>query len=391
MIDRREIMAFANKLGLRPNVIEKDYVLGWVLNAIFSDPELASGWVFKGGTCLKKCYFETYRFSEDLDFTVLNEQHLNVDFLKQKFGTISQWLRVEAGIELPPDLLRFDIYTNKRGTLAGEGRIAYRGPIAPGGTLPSIKLDLTLDEALLIAPTARPILHPYSDQQQLLTASCYAYEEIFGEKVRALGDRTSPRDLYDVINLFRHEEFGANPASIRDIVRQKCAYKGIPFPTLEALTSAQDELAGDWRAMLAHQLPHLPSYRPFWEALPEFFEWLLGTQGVHKLAPYPLEPGETVVKSRIGDLPIALPLMTIVETIRFAAINRLGVNLTDTTGNTHCIEPYSLRKGLDQQITLLAKNQQSNDYQHYELKTIAGVQLTDQSFVPSYQIELCPG
>jgi len=27
-------------------------------------------WAFKGGTCLKKCYFETYRFSEDLDFTL---------------------------------------------------------------------------------------------------------------------------------------------------------------------------------------------------------------------------------------------------------------------------------------------------------------------------------
>jgi hypothetical protein len=27
--------------------------------------------VFKGGTCLKKCYLETFRFSEDLDFTVI--------------------------------------------------------------------------------------------------------------------------------------------------------------------------------------------------------------------------------------------------------------------------------------------------------------------------------
>jgi hypothetical protein len=32
---------------------------------------LSNQWVFKGGTCLKKCYIETYRFSEDLDFTVL--------------------------------------------------------------------------------------------------------------------------------------------------------------------------------------------------------------------------------------------------------------------------------------------------------------------------------
>ncbi|HEY0410225.1 MAG TPA: nucleotidyl transferase AbiEii/AbiGii toxin family protein [Candidatus Dormibacteraeota bacterium] len=25
----------------------------------------------KGGTCLRKCYYETYRFSEDLDFTLV--------------------------------------------------------------------------------------------------------------------------------------------------------------------------------------------------------------------------------------------------------------------------------------------------------------------------------
>jgi predicted nucleotidyltransferase component of viral defense system len=31
---------------------------------------LRDAWVFKGGTCLKKCFVETYRFSEDLDFTV---------------------------------------------------------------------------------------------------------------------------------------------------------------------------------------------------------------------------------------------------------------------------------------------------------------------------------
>ena len=52
-------------------MIEKDYVLGWLLWGIGSDPVLGQKWIFKGGTCLKKCYIETYRFSEDLDFTVL--------------------------------------------------------------------------------------------------------------------------------------------------------------------------------------------------------------------------------------------------------------------------------------------------------------------------------
>jgi hypothetical protein len=70
MIDRTELLRLANELGLEARVVEKDYVLGWVLAGIARDPALVSAWVFKGGTCLKKCFFETYRFSEDLDFTV---------------------------------------------------------------------------------------------------------------------------------------------------------------------------------------------------------------------------------------------------------------------------------------------------------------------------------
>ena len=70
MIDRREILDMAGTLGLLPHVVEKDYVLGWVLAGIYRQTALAERWIFKGGTCLKKCYFETYRFSEDLDFTL---------------------------------------------------------------------------------------------------------------------------------------------------------------------------------------------------------------------------------------------------------------------------------------------------------------------------------
>ncbi|MCK4829729.1 nucleotidyl transferase AbiEii/AbiGii toxin family protein, partial [bacterium] len=56
-------MDFARELELDPNIIEKDYALGWLLVGISNHPQLKSSWVFKGGTCLKKCYFETYRFS----------------------------------------------------------------------------------------------------------------------------------------------------------------------------------------------------------------------------------------------------------------------------------------------------------------------------------------
>jgi len=61
MIDRLEIMEFSREVGLAPEVVERDYVLGWFC-VRFQSPSLRMDWLFKGGTCLKKCYFETYRF-----------------------------------------------------------------------------------------------------------------------------------------------------------------------------------------------------------------------------------------------------------------------------------------------------------------------------------------
>jgi predicted nucleotidyltransferase component of viral defense system len=69
MISRQELLDLATDFGLAPNVVEKDYALGWLLAGFGQHPASRDSWWFKGGTCLKKCFFETYRFSEDLDFT----------------------------------------------------------------------------------------------------------------------------------------------------------------------------------------------------------------------------------------------------------------------------------------------------------------------------------
>jgi predicted nucleotidyltransferase component of viral defense system len=53
VIDKREVLEFSKELGLAPNVVEKDYVLGWLLAGIGHHEELSASWIFKGGTCLK--------------------------------------------------------------------------------------------------------------------------------------------------------------------------------------------------------------------------------------------------------------------------------------------------------------------------------------------------
>ena len=75
MIPQRNISLISNTLmtagGRRipEAVIERDYVLAWFLTGLAGHP-LRDVLAFKGGTALRRCWFEEYRFSEDLDFTL---------------------------------------------------------------------------------------------------------------------------------------------------------------------------------------------------------------------------------------------------------------------------------------------------------------------------------
>jgi len=143
VIDRREILEAASSLSLLPSIVEKDYVLGWILAGINAHSEISGSWVFKGGTCLKKCYFETYRFSEDFDFTLLDESHIDENFLRSAFEEVAGWVSEQSGLDVAAEQLEFDIYRNPRGRLNCQGKIAYRGPASPAsGGWPKVKLDL---------------------------------------------------------------------------------------------------------------------------------------------------------------------------------------------------------------------------------------------------------
>lgn len=396
MIGKAELLGIAEALRLNPHVVEKDYALGWALAGIYAHKELADSWVFKGGTCLKKCYFETYRFSEDLDFTLQEGAHLDEAFLKRVFAEIADWIYEQSGLELPADSQDFEIFANPRGNPSCQGKLSYRGPVSPrSGGLPRIKLDLTADERLVLAPVRIPIFHPYSDVPDGgIEVLAYAYEEAFGEKVRALAERTRPRDLYDVINLYRNTEARPSPAVLLDVLRQKCEFKGIAVPQAGDLDGHRPDLEGAWANMLGHQLPELPPVASFWDALPEFFVWLAGGQAPAIPAAYTMAAGETVIRERTLRLPVGGRVQSDLEVIRFAAANRLCVELdyTDERGrrSTRLIEPYSLRRTQDGNIVLHAWNIERNAHRSYRVDRIQGARTTGRTFVPRYAVELTP-
>jgi len=389
MIDKREILEAASALGLLPNVVEKDYVLGWMLAGINAHPLLATSWVFKGGTCLKKCYFETYRFSEDLDFTLQDDSQIEDGFLRRVFGEVIAWVADESGLVLPADQLSFDIYQNPRGRVSCQGKIGYRGPVSPSaGGWPKIKLDLTADERLVLPAVRREVFHPYTDRpEDGLWINCYAYEEAFGEKVRALGERTRPRDLYDVVNLYRHGDTRPSSAVLRDVLEQKCAYKGIALPTVEALEPHRTDLEAMWENMLAHQLPVLPPVADFWAALPEIFTWLMGRAEAPQRTRIEAGSSEVTIRSRVLPMSVPARARAPLEVIRFAAANHLCVDLR-YDGSVRRIEPYSLRQTVEGNFVLHAIRTDSGEHRSYRVDRMQDASVTRQSFTPRYLVEL---
>ena len=392
MIGKREIIDIATILGLNPHVVEKDYVLGWLLWGIYNHETIGKSWLFKGGTCLKKCFFETYRFSEDLDFTLLDPSHVENDFLKPAFAEICERIYERTGIELPLDSQKFDIYQNPRGHKSCQARIGYQGPVSPRGrSMPRIKLDLTADELVVLHPIQSQVYHPYSDAPNGgVVIQSYTYEEAFGEKVRALVERGRPRDLYDVINLFRNTE--ARPtttAALIDVLRKKCEFRDIAFPAFVQLEIHRSLLEGRWAQMLAHQLPALPPFVTFWGELPVFFKWLDGGAPPQIPPVYIGEVGEKTIREHTLHLPISPIVQTYIEIIRFAASNLLCVDL-DYQGHTRRIEPYSLRLTREGNIVLCAHNVHKNEHCSYSINSIQGARVTGQIFNPRFAIELTP-
>ena len=396
MISKPEIMALAGELQLDAHVVEKDYALGWFLAGIAAHPAIGPRWVFKGGTCLKKCYFETYRFSEDLDFTLQDAEHLDEKFLAEVFEEIGEWIYDACGLQLPSEARKFDVFTNPRGNPSAQGRVGYRGPLGRTGDSPRIKLDLATDEVLVLTPVQRPVHHPYSDLPEAgIHVLSYSFEEVFAEKMRALAERQRPRDLYDVVHLYRRQDLQADRALVRNTLSRKCEFKGIPVPTYASLTDRPERVAieVEWEQMLAHQLPVCPPFNEFWQELPAVFDWL-NTDVVVPTLPT-IRFGREVV-----DSSWRLPAMVqawgaqagSLETIRFAAANYLCVQLQYTKENgertTPIIEPYSVRRTSAGDLLLFGVKSGTGESRSYRLDRIGSATVTRQAFRPRYAVEL---
>lgn len=97
---------------------------------------------------------------------------------------------------------------------------------------------------LVLTPVTRPVQHPYTDlPANGIHVLSYSFAEVFAEKMRALAERQRPRDLYDVVHLYRRQDLQPDRAVIRSTLARKCEFKGIAVPTYASLSNRPERTA----------------------------------------------------------------------------------------------------------------------------------------------------
>jgi predicted nucleotidyltransferase component of viral defense system len=249
MIPREEISRLSHRLQINELVLEKDYVLTWILLGI-ADSDLYSQLLFKGGTALKKMYFPDYRFSEDLDFTILNE--INIENLISSIKLMLNNLTKNQG-------LQFDILSEKIEVRANTITIyiGFVGPLQARLKSRFIKVDFTLKEKIFFKTNPLFIQSFYSDiiKKQINT---YSLEEVMIEKLCAVIGRTEPRDIYDVYFLFEQDLDFLN---IPSAFREKAKFKEInPNNIKDLIIRKKNIIKRMWETRLKNQVKNLPDF-----------------------------------------------------------------------------------------------------------------------------------
>ena len=266
MIPQRNISLLSNRLAkdggrrIREDVLERDYCLVWFLTGL-AESDLETVLAFKGGTALKRCYFSDYRFSEDLDFTLVEQ--IPLEEIKRRLEPVYAEVREGSGI-----VFAFDREDRESHTNSYTFYLKYAGPLPREN---DVKVDVTIRERLVYPLEKRPVLRGYEefgDVPEDRVVRAYSLQEIAAEKVMALADRArnEPRDLYDLWYLTSHADVGVD--HLADAIGAKLEFRGQPCKGLEdAIRRKEARLKALWSGRLTYQMTKLPKFDDVFRAV----------------------------------------------------------------------------------------------------------------------------
>lgn len=297
-------------LGIgRKDLIEKDVILHQVLLDLSKNGFFSENFLFKGGTCLIKCYLGYYRFSEDIDFTWKNQGQFRG--MSQKgirrylssaigeVGTIFEGVAENRGLDFKC------VKSNRNYVELGGGnktvtfKIWYDSEILNRRSFFKVQINFVEDmhfpgvrnelKSLLGKPaTELKALFPseYGEYAKRMRFDTYDVREILSEKVRSILTRrgAKARDFVDVYLMSK--KFGISPEDLKEeicdkirFVLERYARYGKNFIAKKRLLQAKEIFTwGDERSLLLTAIDEKEFYHFLDDLLPFLQEIALAAE-----------------------------------------------------------------------------------------------------------------
>jgi len=203
LLSKSDLSIFNKRtLGYKLADAEKDYFLALVSKIIYAS-SLKDKLVFKGGTAIHHCYLPQTRFSEDLDFTSI-DQLITLEEVKTVLQT--------------QDFLEVKKEHSSKATIKIE-RLRYNGPL---GLPNSLKVEIDFMQNVVLPVKTIKYKNAWKIEFKV---NAMDIREICAEKIRAASDRARYRDFYDLVLLFEHFKFDIK--EIVDLITRKEVRKPI--------------------------------------------------------------------------------------------------------------------------------------------------------------------
>ncbi len=243
-IDKNKLANFINSVKNKTNIsalelIEKDFYLNVLLSKLNFEE-----YAFKGGTCLAKAYLDYFRFSEDLDFTFINQKLWEgkstksiKKICKEKINSFGEQLE-KVGFDF-----KFDKKDTRYVMLGSNNKLVtfkiyYTSALTGNNSF--IKIQINFLEKIMFDYQAKELLQlikineftkedqvyfkEFLDFYKLIKINVYDIKEIVAEKVRSLLTRKAikSRDAIDL--LFIYNKFKIKPQDILKETKEKILF-----------------------------------------------------------------------------------------------------------------------------------------------------------------------
>jgi len=231
----------------RNDLIEKDIILHQLLLDLSKNGFFSKNFLFKGGTCLIKCYLGYFRFSEDIDFTwKYQEKFKNISqkdarkYLSSttdEIGKIFEEIAKKRGLDFKCIKSNRDYVELGGSSKTLTFKIWYDSEILNSRSFIKVQINFVEDMRF---PHAKNILkslldkhieelkmlfpEEYREYSEHVPFDTYDIREILCEKVRSIFTRrgVKARDFADVYLISK--KFGISPEDLKKDIVAKTAF-----------------------------------------------------------------------------------------------------------------------------------------------------------------------